>query len=145
MQKTVKLEEIPDDLKLEMLKHNHYDQSNIVEHYNEAAEKYEQVYLTAGYHDPEKCAEVARDLFREEISTALVLDMGCGTGLCGKYLTDFGFTHIDGIDASSGMLEQAKSKNVYNELIEMFLGKPETYPAKFHNKYDVITATGILA
>jgi hypothetical protein len=30
-------------------------------------------------------------------------------------------------------------------LNELFLGKPETFPEKFHNKYDVITASGILA
>ena len=27
----------------------------------------------------------------------------------------------------------------------MFLGKPETFPAMFHDKYDALTAVGILA
>jgi SAM-dependent methyltransferase len=27
----------------------------------------------------------------------------------------------------------------------MFLGKPETFPLQFHNSFDVITASGILA
>ena len=27
----------------------------------------------------------------------------------------------------------------------MFLGKPESFPSKFHGKYDVVTGSGILA
>lgn len=34
---------------------------------------------------------------------------------------------------------------MYNELHELFLGRPETFPAEFHNRFDVITASGILA
>jgi len=36
-----------------------------------------------------------------------ILDLGCGTGLIGKYLFEMGFTEIHGIDASSGMLREA--------------------------------------
>ena len=71
--------------------------------------------------------------------------MGCGTGLVGKYLNELGFKHIDGIDASSGMIDCARSKGVYKDLHEMFLGKPETFPQNFHGAYDIITAAGILA
>jgi predicted TPR repeat methyltransferase len=76
---------------------------------------------------------------------AEVLDMGCGTGLVGQYLGEFGFKKIDGVDASGGMLEKAKEKNCYRDLDELFLGVPETFPLKYHNKYDVVTASGILA
>lgn len=71
--------------------------------------------------------------------------MGCGTGLVGKYLNDKGFKNIVGIDASSGMLSKAAEKEVYSELEELFLGKPETFPSKHHDAYDAITAAGILA
>ena len=78
-----------------MLKHNHYDQSTIVEHYNDAAKTYEDVYLTAGWHDPKKVAELAKDVVGEEnVPTAHVLDFGCGTGLVGKYLNELGFRSI---------------------------------------------------
>ena len=55
------------------------------------------------------------------------------------------YVHIDGIDASTGMLEKAREKGVYENLEELFLGKPESYPEKFHGQYDAITASGILA
>ena len=59
---------------------------------------------------------------------AEVFDMGCGTGLVGQYLTEFGFKNIDGVDASAGMLERAKEKSCYRLLEELFLGVPETFP-----------------
>lgn len=37
------------------------------------------------------------------------------------------------------MIEIAKEKNVYYEIDELYLGKPETYPEKFKNRFDVIT------
>jgi predicted TPR repeat methyltransferase len=112
-----------------MLKHNHYDQSTIVEHYNDAAKNYEEVYLTAGYHDPKRVAELTKELVGDDKAGASrILDMGCGTGLVGKYLSELGFKHIDGIDASAGMIENARAKGVYTDLHEMFLGKPETFP-----------------
>ena len=120
--------DLPEDLRKEMLKHNKYEQSNIAEHYDDAAERYEDVYLTAGFHDPLKCAELAKDVVGDASVESKVMDFGCGTGLVGKYLQDRGFKYIDGIDASKGMIEQARQKHVYNTLHEMFLGKPDSYP-----------------
>ena len=142
---TTKVEDIPEDLKAEMLKQSHFDQATIVEHYNDVSENYEKIYLTAGYHDPKKSAELTKEVIGDNATTAVVLDMGCGTGLVGQFLKEFGFQTIDGIDASAGMLEQARKKESYRELHDMFLGKPETFPEHFHNKYDAITAVGILA
>jgi predicted TPR repeat methyltransferase len=42
------------------------------------------------------------------------LDLGCGTGLVGEYLAKIGYTNIDGVDASEGMIRLANAKNVYN-------------------------------
>jgi len=36
-------------------------------------------------------------------------------------------------------------KGSYTELIELFLGKPDTFPETLQNRFDVITASGILA
>ena len=49
--------------------------------------------------------------------------MGCGTGLVGFYLAEKGFTNIDGVDASPGMLGEAKIKKVYNLLEELHIKK----------------------
>ena len=42
-----------------MLKHGNFTQDTIAEHYDELSSHYEHIYLTVGYHDPLKCAELA--------------------------------------------------------------------------------------
>lgn len=128
-----------------MLKHSKYVKETVIETYNELSDNYEKVYLTAGWHDPLKCAELSKDVIGDESQAAKVFDMGCGTGLVGKYLKERGFETITGVDASSGMLERAREKGVYTELEELYLGKPETFPTKYHGVFDVVTASGILA
>jgi predicted TPR repeat methyltransferase len=46
-----------------------------------------------------------------------VLDAGCGTGLCGALLAPYA-RRLTGVDLSAGMLEQAKTKAVYDELVQ---------------------------
>lgn len=43
------------------------------------------------------------------------------------------------------MLDQAATKQCYDELVHMFLGKPKEFPERFRNRFDVITAAAILA
>ena len=43
------------------------------------------------------------------------------------------------------MIEKAKTKNVYTDIQELFLGRPDTFPDSLRNRFDVITASGILA
>ena len=52
---------------------------------------------------------------QKNASFGAVLDMGCGTGLTGTALRDF-CDSIVGVDISKGMLEQAKKKQVYDNL-----------------------------
>ena len=49
---------ISEDLRQEMLKHTGFSQDHIKEHYDEVAEKYDAIYLNAGYHDHEHCAKL---------------------------------------------------------------------------------------
>ena len=119
---------LTEELKEEMLKHGAFKQDSIAEHYNELSNNYEHIYLTVGYHDPLRCAELAKEIFRDESANAHIFDMGCGTGLVGQYLKERGFNHVVGVDASAGMLEKAKEKEAYEELEELFLGRPDTFP-----------------
>ena len=69
----------------EMEKFNKYDKRKIVEHFDDVAVNYEQIYLKAGYPDPKKCS----DLVSEVTETCKlgkdvqILDFACGTGLVG--------------------------------------------------------------
>ena len=46
-----------------MLKHGAFTQDHIAEHYDELSSQYEHIYLTVGYHDPLRCAELTKELF----------------------------------------------------------------------------------
>ena len=45
------------------------------------------------------------------------MDAGAGTGLIGVELKKLDYTNLCALDISPGMLNEAKKKNVYNELI----------------------------
>ncbi|TNV75804.1 hypothetical protein FGO68_gene1476 [Halteria grandinella] len=135
---------LTDELKEEMKKHTGFSQDQIKEHYDEIAEKYDAIYLNAGYHDPLHCANLVKEFVPNTPGTE-IFDMGCGTGLVGLHLKEHGYNKIVGCDASQGMLDVASLKGAYYELKELFLGKPDTYPQEFHGRFDAITAAGILA
>lgn len=68
-----------------------------------------------GYISP---SIAARELVHSDTPCdAVLIDYGCGTGLVGEALNKVGFTRIDGLDISEGMLEQARAKVVYRDLI----------------------------
>ena len=89
---------------------------NSSEIYDDWSVTYDQHLLDEfGYISPRIAAremELGTDSKQLEI-----VDYGCGTGLVGEALHDIGFTAIDGVDISPGMLEQAASKKVYRKLV----------------------------
>ena len=42
-----------------------------------------------------------------------IIDVAAGTGLLGEEIYKLGFTNIDALDSSPGMLNEAKKKNIY--------------------------------
>ncbi|MHB1099179.1 MAG: tetratricopeptide repeat protein [Burkholderiales bacterium] len=68
------------------------------------------------------------------------LDAGCGTGLCGPLIRPY-FTHLAGVDLSSGMLEVARRQGVYDELSRMEL---TGYLASRPGGFDVIVSADTL-
>lgn len=52
---------------------------------------------------------------------ATVIDLGCGTGLCGKLIAPIA-VQVDGVDLSRGMLERARQTGHYRELIHADIG-----------------------
>ena len=69
-----------------------------------------------GYRSP----EIAARAFAERVPdrSCRLIDLGCGTGLVGVELGRHGFIHMDGLDISTGMLEEARKKGVYENLFE---------------------------
>jgi len=68
-----------------------------------------------------------------------VLDLGCGTGLVGVALHGL-YKNIDGVDLSNQMLEECKSKEIYNDL---FLDDIENFLNNTSTTYDLIVAADV--
>lgn len=83
------------------------------------------------------------DLFMKYVKNhkANILDAGAGTGLGGEYIKRCGYDNLVGIDASEGMLNQAKSKKIYRKLEKMFLGEPLEF---IDNQFDAVLCVGTI-
>ncbi|MDO9468560.1 MAG: tetratricopeptide repeat protein [Thiobacillus sp.] len=68
-----------------------------------------------------------------------VLDLGCGTGLCGPLVAPFADA-IDGVDLSAAMLAQARALGVYRELIHEDL---TTFLARTDRRADLVLAADV--
>lgn len=69
------------------------------------------------YHVPEAIARSIRGVRVFPPRSADVLDIGCGTGLCGAQLADIA-RRIVGVDLSGAMLQEARARGCYHELAE---------------------------
>ncbi len=97
--------------------------------YDDWAKSYDAAVEAEGYVTPGRCAAALHALMPE--TDLPVLDFGCGTGLSGLALRLAGFTTIDGVDLSPGMLELAREKGLYRNLtvIEPDSAVPSGYAA----------------
>jgi MFS family permease len=91
-----------------------------------------------GYRSPAAVTDVARRLLPVE---ARILDAGAGTGLLGVALAGVGFTLLEGLDMSPGMLAVAARKNVYRDLREGRLGDELDYAT---GEFDGVVSAGVL-
>jgi predicted TPR repeat methyltransferase len=69
-----------------------------------------------------------------------VLDVGCGTGLCSPFLAPYA-RHLTGVDLSKGMLERAREKNAYDDLVQAEL---TAYLRDHPRAFDVIVSADTL-
>lgn len=96
--------------------------SDVAQTYDQWAASYDEDMARAGYQHPAICvALLARHVPR---ATSPILDAGAGTGLVGRWLGMLGYPHVEALDASRGMLQVARAKNVYRELHYGVLGEP---------------------
>jgi predicted TPR repeat methyltransferase len=59
--------------------------------------------------------QLTEPLLRAGQRYKVAVDLGCGTGLCGEQLLQL-VDHIDGVDLSGAMLEQARARGIYRQL-----------------------------
>lgn len=91
--------------------------------YREWASSYDRTMIDGlGYISPGLlCDAFARNV---EWRDRRVLDVGCGTGLVGVELVRQGFATFDGLDLSVDMMNEARRRGVYGELIAADLTQP---------------------
>lgn len=73
-------------------------------------------------------------------SGAALLDVGCGTGLSGPILRAMGYDDLTGLDMSPQMLEIAKTRGAYADLVEGRLGEPLPFE---NGRFDLCLASGV--
>lgn len=88
---------------------------------------------------PQKTVEVFAKYVPRD---AKILDVGAGTGLVGQLLYQQGYHHLNALDISWQMLEEARKKNVYSELYQGTLGQPLDLAS---DSYQAIMAKGVFA
>ena len=69
-----------------------------------------------------------------------VLDAGCGTGLCGPLVAQYA-RRLVGVDLSARMLDRARARNVYDELVKREL---TAYLRESRSTFDVIVSADTL-
>lgn len=109
-------------------------------YYSDWAASYDDEVLANGYVSPQRVA--AAMAAHVEDKGAPLFDLGCGTGLSGEAFAAAGFTDVHGTDFSPGMLEAARTKDVYKTLTLGDLARP--IPAE-PGRYANLAAVGVFS
>lgn len=118
---------------------DHHSQNYVKNLFDRYASRYDEHLVgTLGYKLPKEIAKLVRNQFKGQ--KIKVLDLGCGTGLCGSELNDLN-SEIIGIDLSDKMLAQAKQKQIYNSLHQ---GDIAETTHNIEDSFDVIIASDVL-
>ena len=113
------------------------DKEEVISLYRDWAEHYDAELGDNEYVAPQRGAA----LFAEHVPdrTARIIDIGCGTGLVGRFLLRYGFADIDGLDISAEMLAQAKKAGAYGKLMQADLTAGLDIPDA---SYDAVISVG---
>ncbi|RNA26952.1 Williams-Beuren syndrome chromosomal region 27 -like isoform X2 [Brachionus plicatilis] len=97
----------------------------VVDYYNQWAKNYDGDLDSSVYRGPQVAADLCNIFIPDK--NLRIIDIGAGTGFCGYFLKQHGFTQIDAIDPSASMIEIARSKNIYQNLfVEGISGDQKT-------------------
>jgi predicted TPR repeat methyltransferase len=104
------------------------------------AASFEAKLQSLSYRAPDIVAATLADTGLAADGRLDILDIGCGTGLCGPLLRPYA-SRLIGVDLSAGMLAHAREKNVYTDLRQCEL--TEFLRAR-HEAFDVMVSADTL-
>ena len=112
----------------------------VVTTFDSFASSFEVKLESLSYRAPTLVADTLADAGLAPDGRLVVLDAGCGTGLCGPLLRPYA-SHLVGVDLSGGMLDHARRKETYTDLVQSELTE---FLAAQHQAFDVIVAADTL-
>jgi predicted TPR repeat methyltransferase len=104
------------------------------------AESFDAKLSKLHYRAPELVADAVSEQIEKASADRDVLDLGCGTGLCGPLLKPYA-KRLIGVDLSAGMLAKAKTRQIYDQLIQ---GELSAYLSSQNAACDLIASADTL-
>lgn len=111
----------------------------VEKHFDSFAPDFDSNLRNLSYRGPDMIAKALRNAASRN-SALSVLDAGCGTGFCGPTLAPYAGRLI-GVDLSSAMLEVAKKRGMYHELVKCEI---TDYLVKHPDCFDLVAAVDTL-
>jgi predicted TPR repeat methyltransferase len=108
--------------------------------FDKFAKSFDSKLDSLGYRAPTLVGDAVAGLLGGPRADRVILDTGCGTGKCAKYLRPYA-SQLVGVDLSGGMLEQARKLGAYDALEKDEL---TSFLQKHNNAYDVVISADTL-
>lgn len=94
-----------------------------------------------GYKVPEIMRSKIANFLGDKVESIRILDLGCGTGLCGIYFSDISF-YMVGVDISREMLSHARAIQSYDGLCQINI--LQSIPGEGLQVFDLVLAADVL-
>jgi predicted TPR repeat methyltransferase len=109
-------------------------------HFNHFATEFDQVLVKGlNYRGPRVVATLLSRYRTGEGATLDVLDAGCGTGLCGPEIREH-CHRLTGIDLSEQMIDRARLKQCYDELVVADLN---IFMSSWSERFDAVVSSDV--
>jgi len=112
----------------------------VAETFDGFAGSFDEVLKRLEYRAPELLLTALQSQIDTPLKQLRILDAGCGTGLCGPLLRDYA-KRLIGVDLSRGMIDKARGRGVYDELL---VAELTDFMGRHPGSYDLIASADTL-